>query len=273
VEYITFNNSAERLALLISGGLDIDAGNLNAGILNVLSQEPNIKVVADRGHAQPGECTYQGILVRKDLFESGQITDAAGLKGQVISSSTTGTTGFFLSNYLAQANLTLKDVTISDIPNAGEIDAFANKTLGAIVATEPDITRILNAGNAVLLVGSQDAIGTFQSSLMTFGKHLVVDDREAGARFLAGYLKGVRQYNEGKTERNLQIIAEATGESIDLLKAACWVPVRDDGLIDFASVDALQKWLIEQKQLDKPVTQAQFWDPSFLDAAMKLLNP
>ena len=108
---------------------------------------------------------------------------------------------------------------------------------------------------------------------MTFGKHLVVDDREAGARFLAGYLKGVRQYNEGKTERNLQIIAEATGESIDLLKAACWVPVRADGSIVFAGVDPFQQWSIARKQLDKPVTEEQFWDPSFLAEALKLLNP
>ncbi len=114
---------------------------------------------------------------------------------------------------------------------------------------------------------------TYQLSVMVFGKNLLVDNREAGARFLAAYLKGVQQYNEGKTDRNLQIIAEATGESIEMLKAACWVPIREDGSIDFSGVDAFQQWSIEQKQLDKPVTEEQFWDPSFLAAAMKLLNP
>jgi NitT/TauT family transport system substrate-binding protein len=273
LNYITLPRTSDALPLIVSGDIDIYPGALSAGLLNIISQEDNIKVVADRGHIQPGGCTYLGILVRKDLYESGEVTSAAGLAGKTICTKPANDTGFVLDKYLGQAGLTMKDVTINEIPTVGWMDAFANKTLDAIVAPELHITRLINAGNAVLLAGAENIVGDFQLSVMVFGKNLLVNNRDTGVRFLAAYLKGVRQYNEGKTDRNLQIIAEATGEDIEMLKTACWVPIRPDGSIEFSGVDAFQQWSIEQKQLDTPVSEEQFWDPSFLAAAMKLLNP
>jgi len=273
LDFITLPKSSEAVPLILSGDIDIYPGSINAGLLNILGQEKSVKVVADRGHIEPGECTYLGILVRKDLYDSGAVTNAAGLAGKVISSAPAGSSGFLLSKYLEQAGLTIDDVTINEVPTAGWVDTLANKTLDGIVTPELHITRLKNTGNAVVLAGAEDVLGETQLSVMVFGKKLMVDDRDAGARFLAGYLKGVKQYNEGKTERNLQIIAEATGESVDTLKAACWVPIREDGSIQFSGVDLFQQWSVEQNHLEHAITEEQFWDPSLLAAALKLLNP
>jgi len=274
VDYVTFNKSNEALPLLVSGDLDVYASSVDAGLLNTLGQEKNIKVVADRGHLSPGDgCTYLGILVRKDLYDSGAITKAADLKGQIISASNSGSTGYLLSTYLKQAGLTLNDVVLNYIPTAGYIDAFNNKSVAVIVAPELWVTRLLAAGNAVVLAGAQDVVGTTQLSILAFGKNLLVDHPDVGARFMAAYLKGVQQYNQGKTDRNLQIMADATKISTDELKASCWIPISSDGKIDFSGVDNFQQWSIAQGQLDKPITEDQFWDPSFLTAAQKLLNP
>jgi len=43
-------------------------------------------------------------------------------------------------------------------------------------------------------------------------------------------------------------------------------------MIDFKAVDIFQKWSVEQKVVDHLVTEEQFWDPGFLEAA-KLLLP
>ena len=129
------------------------------------------------------------------------------------------------------------------------------------------------AGNAVVLAGAQDVVGTTQLSILAFGKNLLVDHPDVGARFMAAYLKGVQQYNLGKTDRNLQIMSDATKISIPDLKASCWIPISPDGAIDFSGVDNFQKWSVAQGQLDQPITEDQFWDPSFLAAAQKLLNP
>ena len=274
LNYITFKKSNEAVPLLITGDLDIYAGTINAGILNVLGQEDNIKVVADRGHIAPGDsCTYLGLLVRKDLYDSGAITGAAGLAGQAIESTAAGTAGYLLSTYLAQAGLTFDDVVLNDIPSAEFVDAFTNKALAAISTAEPNLTRVLTSGNAVLLAKAQDVIGTTQLSILAFGKNIIVDHPDFGARFLAAYLKGIQQYNQGKTTRNLQIMADATGETIETMQAACWVPINIDGSIDFSGIEGFQQWSVAQGQLDSPITEDQFWDPKFLTAAQALLKP
>jgi len=273
MEYVDMLSS-QALPLIITGDLDVYAGILVTGVLNVLGQDPNVKVVADRGHIDPTDkCTYMGILVRKDLYDSGEITSAAGLAGQTIVSNNAGSIAYLLSTYLAQTGLTLNDVTLNEMPTTGYIDAFANKSVAAIVAPELYLSRVLNAGNAVLLARAEDIVSPLQSSMVLFGKNLLVDHPDVGARFLAGYLKGVQQYNEGKTERNVQIIADATGDSVETLLAACWATINSDGMIDFAAVDAFQQWSVAQGQLDAPVTEEQFWDPSFIAAAQALLNP
>jgi NitT/TauT family transport system substrate-binding protein len=273
LEYVNFNNSAEAIALLVSGDTDIYAGTINAGLLNVLSMQDNVRAVADRGHIEPGGCTYQALMVRKDLYDSGKITSAADLAGQPISSSTTGPSGYLLSTYLAQAGLTFKDVDLKNIPTSGEVDAFANKTLAANLVPEPDVTVLLNAGNAVVLAGAENVLGNYQFAVIAFNQNLLQNNRDAGEHFLAGYLKGVQQYNLGKTTRNLQILTDATGESIEMLQKMCWVPIRENGNIDFAGVEGFQQWSVAQGQLDNTVTEDRFWDPSFVAAAQSLLNP
>ena len=272
IEYVNFNNSSEAIALLVSGDIDIYASTLNTGLLNILSQDPNVKIVADRGHIGPGDCTYQAIVVRKDLFESGAVTSAAGLKGQTISTSTAGPSAFLLSSYLAQANLTFEDIVINDLPNSALFDAFNNKTLGATALPEPDLSSTLELGNSVILARAEDVLGLFQSGVVAFGKNILIDNPDAGVRFLAAYLKGIQSYNEGKTERNLQIIAENTGETLDVVKKACWPNVRMDGSVDFTGVAPFQSWSIDNGFLEKAATQEQFYDSGFLDSAQALLN-
>jgi len=274
VDYVTVNKSNEALPLLVSGDLDAYASSIDAGLLNVLGQEKNVKVVADRGHIAPGDsCTYVGIMVRKDLYDSGKITKAADLKGQIIVSTNSGASGYFLSTYLAQAGLTLNDVVLNNVPTAGYVDALNNKSVAAIVAPELWVTKLMATGNAVVLTGAQDVVGTTQLAILAFGKNLLVDHPDVGARFMAAYLKGVQQYNLGKTDRNLQIVSDATKVSIPDLKTSCWIPISANGSIDFSGVDNFQKWSIAQGQLAQPITEDQFWDPSFLAAGQKLLNP
>jgi ABC-type nitrate/sulfonate/bicarbonate transport systems, periplasmic components len=272
IDYQTFNRTSDAIPLLASGALDVYAGSVNAGLLNVLEQQPNIKVVADRGDVSPNDgCTYEALLVRKDLYDSGAVTKPEDLKGKVVSSSNAGPGGFLLSNYLAKGGLTFDDVQISDLPTTSYLDGFANKSVDAIVAPELHVTKLLQGGNAVILAKLQD-FGSFELSVLAFGKSLTVDHPDVGARFLAAYLKGVQQYNQGKTDENLKIMAAATGEDPALLKASCWLPIRSSGEVDFQAVQAFQKWSIQMKQLDTAITEEQFWDSSFLAAAKKLMQ-
>lgn len=272
IEKIAFNSSVEAIPLVVSGEMDIFAGAANAGILNVLGKEENIKAVADRGHISPEGCTFQAIVVRKDLFESGEITEVKDLAEHTISTPPSGPGIYFLSKYLEQAGLTLDDVGITDIPTASYIDALKNKAVDAIVPTELHLSRLLAATDAVILARSENVVGNSQTSLLAFGKNLFKDNPDVGVRFMAAYLKDVEQYNKGKTEQNLQILAEATGESIEVLQNSCWIPINNYGSIDFSAVDRYQQCAYQYGQMDAPITEEQFWDPSFLCEAQDMLK-
>ena len=270
LEKVQFSRVTEALPLLASGDLDVYSGSLHSGLINMIFQEPAVKVVADRGSILPGECTYHAILVRKDLFDSGIITKPEDLKGQMISATVAGQQGFQLSMYLDGSGVTLDDVVLQPLPPASYVDAFANQSVAAIITAEPYITILEKAGNAVVLSRMED-LGTFQLSVLAFGKSLIVDHPDVGARFMAAYLLGVKKYNEGKTEENVSILTEATGEERSTIQDTCWLPIKPDGLINFASVDVFQQWSVEQKVVDHLVTEEQFWDPSFIEAAEALL--
>lgn len=274
MDFITFNRSTEALPLIVNGDLDIMAGAVSAGFLNIVGQESSIKVVADRGSITPEDtCANHGILFRKTLYDSGELTKPADLKGRTIASSVSGPSGYFLSVYLAQAGLTFDDITISDVPTAGYFDAIANGSIDAIVAPEVRLTQALNDGHSVLVASGSDIYGDLQSSVLAFGKNLLVDNREAGIRFLKAYMRGVKQYQEGKTDRNVEIMVKYTSETEEIIRQACWVTINPNGQINFdQGVAPFQQWNIEQGYLDNPVTEEQFWDSSLLEEALAQLD-
>jgi NitT/TauT family transport system substrate-binding protein len=274
VEFVTFDKSSEAVALLLTGKIDVYAGTLNAGFLNSVYQEPNIKAVADRGHISSEDaCAYQAILIRTDLYENGVVDGPEDFAGLEIAAKQTGIHAYLLDSYLKDAGLSVKDTKPNDLPDSVLIDAFSAKTISAMVATEPTLSFVLNSGEAVILAETQDIVSPLQTGVIAFGKNLLVDHPDVGARFLAAYLKGVKQYNEGKTDRNLQILNEATSESIENLKSGCWPAIREDGYINFLGVEGFQQWSVTNDELDNLVTEDQFWNPSFLADAQKLLQP
>ncbi len=272
LEFLNFNSVTEAVPLLVSGDLDVYAGSITTGLMNILAQEPNVKVVADRGKVIEDSCTFQAILVRKDLYDSGAVRNAADLEGIRVRATTAGMTGYQLRAYLAKAGLTFDDVELTNIPSSSYIDAFNNKSVDAIVTPEFNLTRLLMNGNAVILSKAEEDIGPLQASVLAFGPRLLDEDPELGTRFMAAYLKGVKKYNEGKTEENLQAAVEKTGQDIELVRAACWPPIREDGWINFSYLDKYQEWNVETGQLEEMLTEEQFWDQSILEAGLALLN-
>lgn len=274
VEFVTFDKASEAVALLLTGQIDIYAGTLNAGFLNAIAQEPNIKAVADRGHIATDDlCTYQAILIRKDLYENGAVTGPEAMAGKILAAKSSGIHAYLLDTYLRNGGLTFADIQVNDLPDNVIVDAFDAKTIDGMVATEPTLSFILGSGTAVTLAETQSVIGSLQTGVIAFGKDILQDRPEVGARFLAAYLKGVQQYNEGKTDRNLAILHEQTSEEMETLNNSCWPAIRTDGTIDFAGVQGYQQWAIGSGELDQLVTEEQFYDPKLLLEAQKLIQP
>lgn len=272
LDKVTFNQTVEGIPLLLSGQLDVYAGANNPGLINIFREEPSVKAVAQRGAVLSGSCTYLGVLVRKDLYDSGEVTKIEDLKGLKVVVTETGTTGYAFSQIIGEVGLTFADVETHTMPPSAYVDAFRNKTVDAIVTPELNLTRLLLDGNAVLLGKAEDTVSPFLTSVLAFGKRLIVDDPDLGIRFMAAYIKGVEKYNEGATEENLAIINQVSGDEIEILKQACWIPIPLDPKIDFEGVEGFQHWLYDEGHIDALITEEQFWDPSYIEEAHKLLG-
>jgi hypothetical protein len=82
-------------------GLDVGSGALSVGFWNALLRGVKFRIVADRGHAEPGYL-YQTVFMRKDLVDGGQFKSLADLKGLRMGFAAQGVTSLSLLNEAAK---------------------------------------------------------------------------------------------------------------------------------------------------------------------------
>jgi NitT/TauT family transport system substrate-binding protein len=75
LEVLAFNQVTDAIPLLASDQLDVYAGSLSAGFINVLGQEPYVKVVADRGKIVSGIVPSRRSLCKKTSMTAAQSGD------------------------------------------------------------------------------------------------------------------------------------------------------------------------------------------------------
>lgn len=272
IELVTVNRSSEAIAAMISGDIDVVPASNSIAMMNAATNEESIRVVADRGHITKDSCTYYGMVIGKELFESGAVTGPADFVDYTIRSSGTGVNAYMLDLYVAQAGLTIDDLDLANLPSSTVRDALASKTIAASALVEPRLTGAINAGVAVQVAGLEDFADGFQISVMAFGKKLTMEDRDLGVRFMTAYLKGVKQFNEGKTARNLEIVSEYTEIPQEELEMVCWPNIWEDGHISYDSFLDYQKWSVSINDLDAIVPEDVYLDPYFAEEAYVILN-
>jgi hypothetical protein len=109
------------------------------------------------------------------------------------------------------------------------------------------------------------------ASVVTYGSKML-ENPEVGGKFALAYIKASRQYMEGKTQRNVQLISDFTGIEKELVERVCWSFVPIDGNINVDSIMEYQQWLIENELIDKLLKSEQFIDTQFKDFALKTLS-
>jgi NitT/TauT family transport system substrate-binding protein len=271
VESIKFGSPVQAMPALIQGDLDVQAGGVSASLFNAIARGENIKITADKGHLD-SRCSYAAILVTKELFESGELTEIAQLKGKKLATGELGAGSYNYFEMLRKGNLSLEDIEIVSMPPPDRAMALESKAAEGAYLAEPYITKLSDAGIAVKLAGQEEWLPDFQIGYLLYGPSFLENDPELGKQFMVAYLKGVRQYNQGKTERNIQIIQNYTKLDKDLIKRACWPSIHSDGHLNTQTVLDIQDWSFENGYVDEKVTKDQLLDESFIEYANETLS-
>jgi len=272
IEFVPMDAPEDAVPMLVTGEMDVAASFVAINALNAIARGSNLKYVADKGFIDGGGCTYWTMMISPALAESGELLDPQQLQGQPVDVSLPSCESYYLEQVLKPVGMTLDDIETVDIPGPPvEAEALQDGSLALGFFAEPWVSRVQHAGQGVVWMPSEEVIPDFQLAAIVYGPTLLDQNPDLGKRFMVAYLKAVRQYNEGKTDRNLEIIAENTGLEQALLKEACWPPLRDDGQLNARSILDFEGWALENGLLDSMIKEDQFWDPSFVEYAAQTL--
>ncbi len=262
VEFVTLHSDS-ALAALMAGKLDVLSIGVRTGVFNVIQRGAPIQVVIGKGDS--GEsCTSEAFVAPAAMAD--RIAAAGGdLEGERIAVTRGGVAEFLVDALLAERGVTLDDVIAIPMPHGAVISA-KTEIEAVRYANEPQLSILLAEGSTKM-VSTTDAVAPrHQSTFILYGERLLKRDPELGRRFMRAYLRGMDDFNAGKTERNIEILSRYTKLPPEILRQSCLVFTPDDGRIDPADIDPFLDWALARGYLDEPVT-AEWWNPSFIEQA------
>ena len=265
VEFVSALRTEESLVALVTGDIDVRPGPLHAGFLSAIAQGAKVRIVAGQGQLAANGCTYFAIVLRPGLDGS----RAPTIKR--MRASQDGAARYIVSRMLAPHGVDVKSIETMRLPEAVMATSLERGSIDAVAASEPALTRVAKVGK--VWTKAQDVVPGFQWAVIAFGERLLYKDPETGRRFVRAYRRGVAQYLQGKTDRNVAIISAGTGESDAFTREACWLSFRADSRIDWESIAQFQRWANAEGLMEHTLSREQVWDSTFVTASDARLEP
>lgn len=267
-EFVSLDSNS-AVAAAAAGKLDVLSVGIRAGVFNMILKGVPLQIVADKGHSVAGRCGPEGFVA--PLAMAKRIAAAGGsVRGERIALIRGGINEYMTMRLLERHGLTPADVTIVYMPQ-GSAASSRDKLDAVRLITEPNLSGALEEGWAAIVAQPEELAPGHQTAILVYGQRLLRDQPALGERFMRAYLRGVRQYNEGKTDRNVAIVSRHTKLPPELIRRACWISMSEDGRIEPKNVQPFLDWALANRYLDGNITPSQWWTPRFVDAAHKTL--
>jgi NitT/TauT family transport system substrate-binding protein len=261
VELVPMTRPSDAVPLLLSGELDVLSSTAQAGMFNAAARGEPVRMVAERGfYSTASGCTHIALVVRPglDTLHAAQIAKR-------LSYNREANMVYVTAKMLARAGLTIEQLeSTAEVPHLAEIDALKKGKLDVALSGEPWLSHVVATGAGTVWIRAEDAAPNEPYGYVFFGRNLLERDRDAGRRFMLAYREAMGRYLEGKTERNVAILAAATGEDPAVVRNACWAAMRADSRIDTTGMLHFQHWAHERGLVPTLATVAQLWDSTFI---------
>jgi NitT/TauT family transport system substrate-binding protein len=226
IEIQKISTGPEQVPLMASGQIDVAFTGPSAAHFNALAAGVPVRFVAPCGTSSPDSKVPNGVfMVRKALFDSGEVTSVKDFAGHKIGTPNKQSKGFVdLVTLLKKEGLSEKDVEVVaplSFPDAAA--ALAGGALDAAFLVEPFATLGKMKGEAVAVAGDNDIMSGRLGCVLAYGKQMI-ENKELGDRFMRAYLRGARDYQDAffKDKGKAEIVAIEIGVT----------PVKDASLFD-----------------------------------------
>jgi NitT/TauT family transport system substrate-binding protein len=284
VELTTLNNSPQMIGPLGMGQLDVGAGTVAASLYNAVSRNIALRAVADKGSMRPGY-GFSGLLVRKDLIESGRFKSFKDLKGMKIAVGTFGSANASAVNEaLKRGGLSWADANMVALTFPQHLAAYANKAIDASMTNEPTASEAVKEGFAVRVAGNDEIYPDQQTAVVLYSEVFTRERQQLALRFMRAYVKAVREYNDalkdGKiagpnADEVISILSEYTFiKDPKIHRAISPAAIDPDGRMSLDGLRNDLEFFKQQKLIDDPnITVERIVDNSFVTQAVKELGP
>jgi len=262
--------SMQALPLLEQGKIDVLSTSVNAGLFSSGNAGTRFRIVADRGHVTDKGCDFNAIIGRRESFPTDSPTTAQ-LRGKKLSVNSAVSAEFIIDKFLESRGLQDSDMEKLSLSDVMEPEAIRNGGLDVTHAAEPYLTQFKETGQRVIGRAAVVAPGAVYGVII-FGPTLTVANRPLGERFMAAYLKGVRQYEQGPTARNVGILAARMQYDSTMLRKACFSAIDPNGRVDTRWFDQFQEWALKRKYIDRVLPLTDIVDSAFAHNASARLD-
>jgi NitT/TauT family transport system substrate-binding protein len=281
LEIQRFQTLVDMVAPLTSGQLQIASGALAASLFNAAARGVAIHIVADKGHTFGPEWDYQALVIRKDLIESGKVSDYKDLKSlKLVTSGRGNSTEATLAAALSRGGLTLQDITFTQMGFPEMVTAFATKAIDGGIVVEPFVSRLVSEGTGVRWKSTLDMLGrNEQVGVVVYGDQ-VATNQDLGRRWMRAYIRGLRDYNDafGPKKQDRDQVVRVLTQNTTVTDPAIYGQMRPagldpDGRLDLQSIEDDLRYYVESGQVKDRPDLSQLIDTSFQQFAVQALGP
>ena len=275
-----FDTGERIIPALATGQVDVSAAPIGAGLFNALARGVSLKIVAGQVLDVPGPPNGAGLVIRKDLVDTGRVRDYADLRGLRIGHSGISTAaGAVFARLLTLGGLEESDVEVTELAAGADLaTALVNNRLDAALLTEPFTTRVVQAAAGVRWKNLGDIYPDRQATVLLYSPQFPEQHPEAAVRFLVAYLRGVRDYVATMTDDAdrapvYRVLAEYTPlKDLDLYAALAPAHLSPDGALRSETLQADQEFWIQQGLIPQPADLAAAIDLQYLEEARHRLS-
>lgn len=282
VKFVVLDAAAKMIPSLGSGELDVGGGALSVGFYNAIDRGIGIRIVADRGHTEPGSL-YQTVFMRKELVDSGAFKSLKDLKGKRIGFAANGVSALSVINEAAKAGgITYGDITPVFMGFPQQAAAMSNDNLDGSIMVEPLATALVEAGVGVRFMNTEDFYPNNQVSVMFYGEKFATTRPEAAQKFMKAYLRGTRAYNDAL--KDWRLVGEGAEEIVQMLSTELNLKPEvmrniysqgtdPDGKVNIAGIGKDLAFFQDQKMVAGHPDLKKLIDMSFVQKASAELGP
>lgn len=273
VEFVRLEDAASAFLLLVQGSLDVMLSLPTAGMFNAAKPGGPFMIVSGGSMSLETEF-YSGLIVREaqDNPQDPEGEALGFLAGKKIALPILGSVPhYFIDTLFKRSHLDLSEEQIALMPFPLIAAALKKGIVQAGYLAEPFIT-VFQATNRenIRTYNLAKVFPDTPMTLLLFGRNIREKKPGLAVKFMAAYLKGCRQYSQGKTPRNLEILKKYLNIEESLLRRFVWPTVAPLSIYSCGDfLNGYQEWLLKKKYLSEKIDVKKMIDPKFMTEAKK----